>query len=307
MKGLELSRLYYESLRPELAGRLGPVMDSAAAGLAGEGSECFGLDDGLSQDHDFGPRFLFWLPDDVLRARRAEIDAAFADLPMEFMGFRAPQASGQALFRHGPAGIRAWISAVAGLPRPPQDPLEWLAAPEEKLAAAVNGNLFEDNLGEFSSIRQKLTAYYPEDVRLKKMAARAMIMGQSGQYNLPRCLKRKDGAAAFLTLGRFAEAALSFVFLLNRKYKPYYKLAARAAAGLPLLGKKTSRLVSGFGAESIDAALCESVEEFCADCALALQEEGLSDETGSWLWPHGPALAGRIQDARIRSRNLLED
>lgn len=68
--------------------------------------------------------------------------------------------------------------------------MEWLYTPEHSLACAVNGRVFYDGCGEFSAVRRELEAGYPEDVRLKKMAARAVLMAQSGQYNYSRCLRR---------------------------------------------------------------------------------------------------------------------
>ena len=48
---------------------------------------------------------------------------------------------------------------------------EWLAIPESRLAAAVNGEVFLDNAGGFTAIRTALCAHYPEDVRLWLLAA----------------------------------------------------------------------------------------------------------------------------------------
>ena len=68
--------------------------------------------------------------------------------------------------------------------------------PNWRLAAATNGKVFYDPLGEFTSIRNQLLNFYPDDVRLKKIAARCMTIAQSGQYNLGRCLKRGDQFSA---------------------------------------------------------------------------------------------------------------
>ena len=58
LKGLELSRrFYFECGAPALKARFPEVMSRAAAGLSGQGSECLGLDDEISRDHDFGPGF----------------------------------------------------------------------------------------------------------------------------------------------------------------------------------------------------------------------------------------------------------
>lgn len=64
MKGLELCKSYYENIgKPELFRIFPEVMGRAAAGLSGQGSDCLGLDDEFSRDHDFGPGFILWLTD----------------------------------------------------------------------------------------------------------------------------------------------------------------------------------------------------------------------------------------------------
>ena len=58
MKGMELARAYYTQLgAPLIRQALPEYQGRIAAGLVGEGSECYGYDDAYSQDHDFGPGF----------------------------------------------------------------------------------------------------------------------------------------------------------------------------------------------------------------------------------------------------------
>ena len=86
MNGLSLARDYYAACRPILLQAIPDIMERAAVGLAGEGSECLGCDDACSRDHDFGPAFCLWLPRAELRDARERIDAALARLPREFHG-----------------------------------------------------------------------------------------------------------------------------------------------------------------------------------------------------------------------------
>lgn len=66
MKGLELSRAYYEEYgKPMIDTQLAQYKPYLAAGLVGEGSECLGFDDELSTDHDFGPAFCLWVPEEL--------------------------------------------------------------------------------------------------------------------------------------------------------------------------------------------------------------------------------------------------
>ena len=62
IKGLELSKRYfYDLVLPEFEKNLNNVLPLCAFGLVGEGSECYGYDDKISQDHDFGPSVCIWL------------------------------------------------------------------------------------------------------------------------------------------------------------------------------------------------------------------------------------------------------
>lgn len=85
MKGMELAREYYEELgRPMLKGQFGELLERMAVGFAGAGSECLGLDDEISQDHDWGPAFCIWMTPEDYRNHGGSIQNAYDALPKMF-------------------------------------------------------------------------------------------------------------------------------------------------------------------------------------------------------------------------------
>lgn len=308
MKGLELARKFHEASQPLLREELPDLVPHMATGLVGEGSECFGLDDDHSRDHDFGAAFCIWIDDDALAHHQRRLHNVLRKLPEQFMGYPVLMNNGS---RRGVSGIKAFYATITGLDHPPVSIWEWRAIPEISLATAVNGEIFSDEAGIFTHWRNVLLEYYPEDVRLKKIAARVMIMAQSGQYNLPRSLRRSDGIAAMLACARFAEAALSLVFLFNRQYMPFYKWAGKMVRKLPILGRETAELLDLLAAHPLrsatDLPIVEKIEEFCDACATHLRFSGLSSSPDAWLWAHGPEIARHIRDRELRGLNLLKD
>ncbi|CAK7058483.1 MAG: hypothetical protein DESF_02500 [Desulfovibrio sp.] len=310
MQGLTLAREFYQICRPVLWQEIPDIMAGAAVGLAGEGSECFGCDDAASRDHDFGPAFCLWLPKADLQREAPRIEAALGRLPAHFGGFASRLAPAGRLGRVGPLAIEDFYAFFTGLPELPTTWQQWLAIPEYQLAACTNGEVFEDGAGEFTRRRKELLAGYPRDVRLKKMAARCMVMAQAGQYNLPRSLQRGDGPAAMLCLARFAEAALSLTYLCNDRYMPFYKWATRLAASLPVLGSEVTQTMNRLaatplrGAEDMEAA--RVVEDFCAAVARHLRHVGLSEETGDWLWAHGPHIMRHVREPGLLRMDMLQ-
>lgn len=306
MKGLELARrLYEERGRRLFENELPDLVPQMAVGLVGEGSECFGFDDEISRDHDWGPAFCIWLPEQVLVRNMERLESVLAELPHEFEGFEVRMDPRMRMGRVGPLPLELFYQRFLNVPRAPENLMEWRRIPEQYLAVATNGEVFEDNLGEFSAIREKLLAFYPEDLRLKKIAARIMAASQAGQYNLPRMLRRCDFVACDICRARFVEAVLSTVFLLNRRYVPFYKWAYRAVKQLPIMGmsvaEKLEHLVSLPLMESSPDTVAGPVESICQEIADFLQAENLLDSNDPWLFAQGPVVQSHIENKALRS------
>jgi len=305
MKGLDLAERYFQAEgRPMLAQRFADRLDRMAAGLVGDGSECYGFDDVLSRDHDWGPSFCIWLLPGDARAFGADLQAALNDLPPTFEGYGPRLESRWGEGRVGVFEIGAFYRRFIGLERPPSELAEWLMLPENALAACTNGRVFVDSPGEFTRFREALLAFYPEDVRKKKIAARCMTMGQAGQYNFPRSVKRGDRFAARYAETKFCADALSAAFLLNRRYTPFYKWMHRAVKDLPILGRWMHEEIAALLRETEDSAKEDRIEGICGALILEFASQGLSDLESSFLPDHGPGIQARIEDEKLRERNV---
>ncbi len=299
-KGLEISRGYfYDECLPRLRTELPAVMPYIAAGLVGEGSDCFGYDDFISRDHDWGPAFCLWLPERLMDEYAVPLKEILTSMPDRYRGHRARKLVGEP--RVGLRGIEEFYASLIDCPGVPKSNEQWLAAPESGLAAAVNGEVFIDNCGEFSAVREGLLAHYPEDARLRLLAQRCAMAAQTGQYNYARCLSHGEPTAATVLKSRFAENAAGAIFLLNRRYMPFYKWSYRALRGLPKMGERAGALldiiVRSEGNEAINA-----IETLSAMIISELGEQGLSDSKSDFLMDHCGGLIRRIEDEVLRTK-----
>lgn len=304
MKGLELSRRYWAEVgRPFFEARCPRLLERAAVGLVGEGSECFGYDDELSRDHDWGPGFCMWLGSEDLVAWGAIAEAAYADLPREYLGLRRSPGGPESDGRIGVLDIPGFYFRRIGLTHPPRNLDEWRAIPESGLATCTNGEVFCDPTGEFSSFREALLSYYPEDLRRKRLAARLAGAAQAGQYNYPRSLRRHADVAAFQSLAEFVDHAQAAVFLLARRFRPFYKWAHRAMGDLPGLGQLTAPLFEGLTTGPGDHT--EGIEGICALVVEELRRQGLSTSADDFLLSHAREVQAGIEDEALRGLPLL--
>lgn len=331
--GLDIARAYWETYGRELLGRYPELAGRAAVGLVGHGSECYGFDDALSRDHDFGPGFCVWLTAEDHARFGAQLQADYEALPQEFAGVGprvlTPRAQGTGR-RVGVFEIGAFYSSITGYRDAPgaDHPHEWLLLDEATLAAATNGAVFADPLGAFGGIRTRFRRM-PRDVRLALVSRRLGMVSQAGQYNVPRMLERGDGEAAWLAVAEFVRSTASLVFLLNGPasagYLPYYKwqfaalrrLSRRMGSRLPQVVDRLSdvlRLASaacfggagfgegGRGAGPAREQLVATIEAVCADVVAELRRLGLTRSEETFLEWQRPWVEEGIEESWLRSR-----
>ncbi|RRD39169.1 DUF4037 domain-containing protein [Leptotrichia sp. OH3620_COT-345] len=305
IKGLELSKLYFENVYlPELKKEFPQLLDRVAAGLAGEGSECFGYDDEISRDHDFGPSCCIWLTSEDYREYGKMISDRLNKLPKEFMGFQKLNISEWGNGRRGILDMGEWYYKFLGMETAPTRLYDWRIIPETALASAINGEIFIDNLGEFSKIRNELKKYFPEDIRLNKIATRCMKIAQSGQYNFGRCMKRGEYVAARVAEAEFIDETVHMIYLLNREYKLFYKWMHRKMKELSVLGEKIYYLLKEFCELSLNETdkKINIIENICENIIFELENQGIINNANvsDFLLDYGPEIQEKIKDEKLR-------
>ena len=337
--GMQLAKLYWQTYGKQLLElpKFKKYKNRIASGLVGHGSECYGFDDEISRDHDFGPGFCLWLTDEDYAEIGEDLQAAYDSLPQEYAGFgsreETPRAkSCESSKRVGVFSISEFFENITGFSAAPSqnEPHLWLSLSEPTLAAATNGQIFADPLGEFSKTRQSFKLM-PDDVRISLISRRLGMMAQAGQYNVSRMLARKDGAAAWLSINEFVHASASIVFLLNNPisagYLPYYKwqfaalrkLSARMASRLSNVCNKLESLMrlssascfggSGFGeggkgSSEAESKINEIIQNVCNEVVEELKYQGLSNCNETFLEWQRPYVEAHINSRATCLRSL---
>ncbi|MBS7263056.1 MAG: DUF4037 domain-containing protein [Eubacteriales bacterium] len=309
MNGIELSEnFFFEYGMPLLKADFPELLPRVAAGIVGSGSECLGFDDEISRDHDYEAGFCLWLSREDVAVYGFRLIRAYNALPKEYRGVRKQAASAYGSSKFGVFVAEDFFERLTGLSAAPapEDTDAWLYTPEQALAAATGGKVFYDGSGGVTALRAAL-ASPPEDVRLKKIAARLALMAQSGQYNFARCLAHGERAAARLALAEFVNHALYALHALARRYTPYYKWRFRSARGLgePYRGVtlKLERLLTD---ETTDEEKRAAVEEIARDFVEILRGQDLAEAHGDYLEPYAFGVAGRIRSQSLRARHIMD-
>lgn len=307
MKGLEEARKFYEEAGAEMISRnFGDLENRIAVGLVGHGSECFGFDDQTSRDHDFETGFCLWLTKDDeekigFRLMRAydklvkSVNGESADRVVE-NGFQGVFVTGDFYRRY---------TGCDGAPKTWQD---WLYTNSAYFAEATNGEVFRDDLGEFTKIRNEILHGMPEDVRAKKIGSCSLKAAQSGQYNYARCLAHGEEGAAMLALFEFVTNAIELAFLLNRKHCPYYKWALRSMDGLDKFAELKQPLEylltadNDKAGQSVKKAIVEDISLALANEINAQFDLGVK---GGFLEPYAYAIQKRIKNSDIRNLHIV--
>ncbi|MDE6714445.1 MAG: DUF4125 family protein [Lachnospiraceae bacterium] len=261
---LARSRWFYEKYGVPMIHEIFPEYEHRiAVGMVGEGSDCFGFDDEISKDHDYGIGFCMWLlPEDdqqIGEALQKEYDRLIEEYRQRLINSRGYDADIIELFlkkRRGVFEIHAFYEELLGTgviwnvqeneSKQPEDgcrqrqPLRddiWQRLPEERLATVVNGEVFRDDLGTFTAIREQIRAYYSDEIRGKRMAEKLHEFSQYAQSNYSRMMARKDYVTADVCVAEGMKAAMELCYLLDKAYAPYYKWMRK---GMETLGRRSA-------------------------------------------------------------------
>lgn len=306
MRGIDEARLFYMEQGQKMIKEQFPQYEGRiAVGLAGHGSECFGFDDDISRDHDFEKGFCLWLTNDDDLKIGVELSRAYRAI----CGERTQQKSAMAENKLGVHRISDFYRRYTGSAGAPESWQQWLSLPSCALAEAVNGQVWRDDLGKFSSIRDEILKGMPEDVRKKKIARYALEMAQSGQYNYKRCLMHGEEGAAMLCCCEFVKASCEMIFLLNRVHMPYHKWSLRAMKNLEKLSDMKAALeflLTGGNDSNGQKIKLQVIEDICANVIRELKEQKLSRGNWDYLEPHGFEIMDSIENSQIRNLHIME-
>ena len=315
--GLMISEMFFEEYgRPMLERQFSLYLGDIAAGLAGQGSECFGYDDWISKDHDYAPGFCLWLPEALKQEIGGALQAAYDALPAKEFILRhrvdvgmAPDESlmtGARAHRVGVHSIEEFYFERTGMTGAPETAQDWLKTPQMYLAEAANGEVFTDPSGRFSAIRQVWRGFYPEDVLKKKVAADCAMAAKTGQFNYDRCLRRGDVQAAYACCAEFIYKITAALFLLNGRYMPYYKWRARAMQDFTVcrdavdMLSELTQLPEAEKRHKIDL-----IERISGLVCAELRRRQWSKSYSDYLLDHGRQIMAGIADPEIASWNIF--
>lgn len=242
---IDVSRQFFEEIvKPILQQQFPAETAQTAFGIFGYGSEALRLDDEYSRDHHWGLRIDALMPPEIFETKRQTIIATLsANLPDSYQGhsLREGHLAGAGL---APDNLQAFLIRTIGIDHAPQNFVEWLKIPEEDIIHIINGEVWSDPAGEFSAIRQVFQAYYPEPVRLRRIANACRYFSGMGTYALKRAILRDNEFYATTRFSNAIRLGIHLAFLLDKQYYPYDKWLVAHLERLPRLGQPMLPLVN---------------------------------------------------------------
>jgi hypothetical protein len=235
---VDVSRdFFFDVLKPVLEREFPLETSQTAFGVFGYGSEVLQFDDEYSSDHHWGLRINALMPDYLFEGRQEELLRVVGDkLPATYRGhsLREGFSGDKGLLL---ASLEGYLRSTIGADQPPETYEEWLRIPEEDIIHIVNGEIWWDESGCFTAIRAAFLEYYPEPVRLRKIAHWCRYFSGMGSYALKRAILRGNEYYAAVAFGKAIRWGVQLAFMLDKQYYPYDKWIMAYFRRLPRLAQ----------------------------------------------------------------------
>lgn len=235
---IDVSRdFFFDVLQPILAREFPLETSQTAFGVFGYGSEVLQLDDEYSSDHHWGLRINALMPDYLFEGRHDEfLRVVDGNLPATYRGhsLREGLSGGKGLSL---LSLETYLQRTIGTEQPPETYEEWLRVPEEDIIHVINGEIWLDESGCFTAIRKAFLDYYPEPVRLRRIAHWCRYFSGMGSYALKRAILRDNEYYASVAFGKAIRWGVQLAFMLDKHYYPYDKWIIAYFRRLPRLAE----------------------------------------------------------------------
>lgn len=304
-KLIDKSREYtIKYIIPILKEKLTEVLDKISIGLIGEGSEVISLDDEYSKDHDYTFMPAIFLSDENYEKYANKIREILLSLPNEFLGIKHIE-NDILKERRGVLKLEEYIYRFLGKEDANLSIEDYKKIPEHALFSLTAGEIFYSGDKKMEEIREKLV-YYPDIIRENKIATVCTKIAQAGQYNFLRLMKRNDIIGANSAKSIFIENVISLIYLLNRKYKPFYKWHSYELKNMN--ENIYNRLIEIITRNDLDMyQMSNKMEEICYYLVEELKKQKLTNEKGYFLLNHAIYIQKNIKDDFLSKWTAFED
>ena len=205
IKGLKLNKQYFELYKPFILSLTEKERELVAACSIGFGSEMLGLDDEISEDHDFEPGFIILVSDDASEQLFAKLKKRYEELPKHFKRFYIRNLAK----RNGVFRLKDWLMQFGISDRN--------SISEEQAYYISNGVIFMDSSHMIEKIRDTARENY-ENSYATNLFRQAIKLAQISEYNLSRMKKRGDMLSVSYLKNELNLELIKWCYLLAHKY-----------------------------------------------------------------------------------------
>jgi hypothetical protein len=240
IKGIDLCEMFYRQQVLPILSTFPQFDRNHCAALIGFGSEVLGHDTRMSEDHDYGPRLLIFLPTQYYEQHHQDMhDKLAKELSPAFMNFSTHFqdiidepgvkkniiVESGSLINHGIKfhTIESYLTSYWGQCNEFTNlsTEEWLSIPQQRLLGATAGKIYHDGYGQLDLIREN-AKFYPKSIWLYMIIVQLTKIGQDVAF-VGRASIVDDHLGSQLLVSSLVRDMMRLCFLIEKKYYPYNK------------------------------------------------------------------------------------
>lgn len=212
IKGLELSKSFFNENKALLFKKIpSNAIEYITIGLFGFGSECYGVDDEISEDHDFDQGFIILVEDSVPLTDFLKIKQAYDCLPKLYKRFCLLNQT-----KHGVHYMKEYLNYLG------VNDVKNIS--DESKALLLNGKLFYQGFAStFANLRYDIRKNSNYDF-LIDLSLKALEINKYIPYNLKRSLDRGDLYTFKSLKNNLVNHLIEFYYIYHKMYLPHDKL-----------------------------------------------------------------------------------